>query len=219
MSRLFAIGDIHGCNKSLSELIRWMDPSADDIVVTLGDYVDRGPDTRGVIDQLIELGQSTQLISLIGNHEEMMLEVINGRAPHHSWLRYGGVDTLESYGFDGDLSFLPEEHETFFNHLGDFFETEEFFFAHANYDADVPLLEQTHEALRWRSLHDSLPSPHRNGKVAVVGHTAQSSGEILNAGHIICVDTCCYGGGYLSGLEMNSGTLYQVDREGNRRDA
>lgn len=217
MSRLFAIGDIHGCAPALAEMVRWIDPKSDDVVVTLGDYVDRGPDSKGVVEQLIQLSQSTQLISLIGNHEEMMLDVIRGDASHHSWLRYGGVDTLESYGFNGDLAFLPESHQQFLDGLGDFFETDDFFFAHANYEADVPLANQTHDALRWRSLNDVIPPPHESGKVCVVGHTAQTSGEILNLGHLVCIDTYCYGGGYLSALELHSGTLYQVDKDGTRR--
>lgn len=219
MSRLIAIGDIHGCDRALDELLAWVLPTPDDIVVTLGDYVDRGPNTKGVIDRLIQLGSQTQLVSLIGNHEEMMLDVITGDKSHHSWLRYGGVETLDSYGFNGDLNFLPERHIQFFDNLGDYFETEDFFFAHANYDADLPLDGQFPDALRWRSLHESMPPPHANGKVAIVGHTAAADGEILNAGHLICIDTGCYNGGYLTALELTTGTLYQVTKQGTRRAA
>ena len=86
--RLIAIGDIHGCSVALRTLIEAIDPGASDIVVTLGDYVDRGPDSKGVIDQLIELGKRTQLVALMGNHEEMMMEVVQGHQTHHNWLRY-----------------------------------------------------------------------------------------------------------------------------------
>ncbi|MEM9589210.1 MAG: metallophosphoesterase family protein, partial [Planctomycetota bacterium] len=167
--RLIAIGDIHGCREALEALIAAIKPGPDDTVVTLGDYVDRGPDSAGVIDTLLELGNRTQLISLIGNHEEMMLDVIRGHESHHNWLRYGGVETLDSYQFSGNLDFLPPEHEAFFNSLGDFYESENHFFVHACYDSKVPLADQPIDLLRWTSLREKMPQPHRNGKIAVVG--------------------------------------------------
>ncbi len=117
-NRLIAIGDIHGCRIALDRLLEAIQPDPEDVVVTLGDYIDRGLDSRGVIERLIELAGQTRLIGILGNHEEMMLSVIRGGAPHHDWVRYGGVETLESYGFDGDLDFLPEEHHDFFDSLG-----------------------------------------------------------------------------------------------------
>ena len=87
--RLIAIGDIHGCLTALDTLLDAIAPTSSDIIVTLGDYVDRGPDSRGVIDRLIELGRQTRLIGLLGNHEEMMLDVIRARrtAPQLAPLR------------------------------------------------------------------------------------------------------------------------------------
>ena len=82
MSRLFAIGDIHGCDVALDALLQWMAPTPDDIVVTLGDYIDRGMNSRGVIDRLIALNEQTQWVGILGNHEEMMLDVIEGRLPY-----------------------------------------------------------------------------------------------------------------------------------------
>ena len=150
--RIIAIGDIHGCRRALDALLDEIAPTADDIVVTLGDYVDRGPDSRGVIDRLIQLGRQTQLVPLIGNHEEMMLQVIRHGEPHHAWLRYGAVETLESYSFDGNLDFLPPEHNEFFDSLGDYFEHDNYFFTHAAYAPDVALADQTAEMLRWYPL-------------------------------------------------------------------
>lgn len=217
MPRLFAIGDIHGCASALEALIKQMSPKQDDIVVTLGDYVDRGPDSKGVIDQLIRLAKQTQMVGILGNHEEMMMDVISGSMSHQNWLRYGGVDTLESYGFDGNLDFLPPDHDEFLHALGDYFEHGDFFFTHGCYDAETPLIHQDPRVLRWQSLRDGVPQPHVSGKTAVVGHTANHQGEIVDFGHLICLDTCCYGGGWLTAMEMNSRQVFQTNQDGEVR--
>jgi len=217
--RLIAIGDIHGCRTALELLLDAIGPTGDDIIVTLGDYVDRGPDSKGVIDTLIQLGKTSQVVGLLGNHEEMMLEVVRGEVAHHSWLRYGGVETLDSYGFDGDLDFLPPDHVDFFAALGDYFTLGDYFFTHAAYDPDEPLESQGVEMLRWYSLNDGLPGPHRSGKTAVVGHTAMKNGEILDAGHLLCLDTYCYGGGWLTALDLMDRHLWQASEEGQVREA
>ncbi|TWU43422.1 Serine/threonine-protein phosphatase 1 [Novipirellula aureliae] len=215
--RLIAIGDIHGCRVALEKLIEMIAPTAEDILVTLGDYVDRGPDSRGVVDVLIELRKQTQFVGLLGNHEEMMLEVVRDRMPPHSWLKYGGVETLESYGFDGNLNFLPASHSEFYDSLGDYFEYEDYFFTHAAYDPDIPLTHQPPQLLRWHSLNDGVPAPHMSGKTAVVGHTAMHDGEILNLNHLLCIDTYCYGGKWLSAIDMYSRRVWQVTAEGQVR--
>ncbi|MCM2371706.1 metallophosphoesterase family protein [Aporhodopirellula aestuarii] len=212
--RLIAIGDIHGYNKSLQTLLGAIEPTPDDVIVTLGDYVDRGPDSKGVIDTLIRWGRKTQLVPLLGNHEEMMLNVVRGDEPHHAWLRYGGIDTLESYNFDGDLNFLPPEHLQFFDSLGDYFVHGEFFFTHAAYDPGLEMDQQPAELLRWHSLRAGIPDPHFSGRTAVVGHTANHEAEILDIGHLICLDTNCYGGGLLTAMELPSKHVWQSTPEG-----
>ena len=117
--RLIAIGDIHGCKTALERLLDSIQPTAEDTIVTLGDYVDRGPDSRGVVERLIQLGGETRHVGLMGNHEEMMLEVIQQQTPHEMWLRHGGVETLDSYAFAGSLDFLPDSHLEFFESLVD----------------------------------------------------------------------------------------------------
>ncbi len=215
--RLIAIGDIHGCRIALDRLLDAIAPGPDDVVVTLGDYIDRGPDSRGVIDRLIQLSKQTRLFGVLGNHEEMMLSVIRNGVPHHEWVRHGGIETLESYGFDGDLDFLPEEHHAYFDSLGGYYEYGDFFFTHAAYDPDVPLAEQTREMLRWYSLDCGLPAAHQSGKVAVVGHTAQRDGEILDVGHLLCIDTYCYGGGWLTAVDLINRTMWQASAAGQLR--
>ncbi len=108
--RLIAIGDIHGCSLALDALIDAIQPQAEDIIVTLGDYVDRGNDSKGVIDRLIELSSRCHLKPIYGNHEEMMLEVVRDNQPPFRWLQFGGVETLDSYGFCGDMAVIPPAH-------------------------------------------------------------------------------------------------------------
>ncbi len=146
-----------------------------------------------------------------------MLEVVREKQPPYRWLQYGGVDTLDSYGFFGDMSVIPETHFEFFRSMRDFFETDSHFFVHANYDPDVPLEQQSVHALRWRKLTEVTPGPHQNGKRAVVGHTHDRGGQIFDVGHLICIDTFCYGGRWLTALDVTNNTIWQADSEGHLR--
>ncbi len=213
-NRLIAIGDIHGCSTALRALITAIAPEPNDTIVTLGDYVDRGPDVRGVVDQLLELQKRCKLIPILGNHEEMMLRVIEGKETHQDWLRFGGVETLESYGFDGDLNFLPPDHMQFFRSLQESYLQDNYFFTHAAYDPLLPLDEQPGEMLRWHSLRDGIPPAHVSGVTAIVGHTANRQGEVLDFKHLICIDTFCYGGRSLTALDVHNRAIWQVSREG-----
>lgn len=215
--RLIAIGDIHGCLTALETLLDAIQPGPADLVVALGDYVDRGPDSRGVVDRLIQLGNETRLVCLLGNHEEMMLEVVGGRQTHHEWLKHGAVQTLESYGFNGQMDFLPPDHVSFFDSLGDYFESGAYFFTHAAYDSSLPLDQQSADLLRWHSLNQGVPTRHISRKTAVVGHTAQHEGEIFDVGHLICLDTYAYGGGWLTAMDMNHRMLWQANQRGELR--
>src|SRR5438105_2014099 len=120
--RVLAIGDIHGCLGPLDELLAWVNPAPDDLVVTLGDCVDRGPDTRGVLDRLIALKRGgMRLVCLRGNHEIMMLDAYHGgRDDRKGWLLVGGAQALASYGTlpgrSGTFADVPREHWDFLEH-------------------------------------------------------------------------------------------------------
>jgi serine/threonine protein phosphatase 1 len=77
--------------------------------------------------------------------------------------------------------------------------------------------DQAVDLLLWESLRDEIPGPHVSGKTVIVGHTSQKNGEILDLGHLKCLDTYCYGGGWLTAMEVYSGKIWQADREGNMR--
>jgi len=216
--RVIAIGDIHGCVDALKAVIQSIQPSSADTLVALGDYVDRGPKSKQVIDFLLELRSTCNLICLYGNHEEMMASVIVEGNPPYSWLRYGGVDTLDSYGFVGDISVVPDTHRAFLESLSPYYETDSHFFVHANYDPTISLDDQPVDLLRWVKLSEVTPGPHRNGKTAIVGHTHDRDGEIFQRPHLICLDTYCYGGKWLTAMDVISGQLWQADMSGQLRE-
>jgi Calcineurin-like phosphoesterase len=216
--RVIAIGDIHGCAMALRAMLKAIRPQPSDTLITLGDCVDRGPDSRRVIDDLLELRDMCRLIPLLGNHEEMMLNFLDGKPQPDDWLQCGGAETIESYcGAEGELTPVPDEQLEFIRTWGDYFETTTHFFAHGSYEPDGPLTKQHWQTMRWQSLKYGIPEPHLSGRTAVVGHTAQKSGEILDAGHVVCIDTYCWGGGWLTGLDTTSGQVWQVSREGHPR--
>jgi serine/threonine protein phosphatase 1 len=218
-SRTIAIGDIHGCSRALAALVRALAPTSEDLLVVLGDYIDRGPDSRGVVEMLIDLRRRCRLAPLMGNHEELLLDVRAGRLPSQWSIGLGGATTLASYGAGLDFGRIPGEHIRFMEESLDYVETPTHIFLHANYDPELPIPAQPFPTTRWNSLRGTIPGPHRSGKTVIVGHTAQEGGEILDLGHIKCIDTCCYGGGWLTALDVDTSEVWQANRDGElRRD-
>lgn len=210
--RLIAIGDIHGCATALETLLSAINPTSQDTLVTLGDYVDRGPRSADVIERLIELGSSVRLIPLLGNHELMMKGAFQGPTDLDFWLDCGGEETLESYG--GTFDDVPPSHWAFIEHCRHFYETDKYFFVHANYLPNISLNEQPENVLFWEHIVQRIPQPHENGKKAVVGHTPQQDGSIRDLGHLLLLDTYCYGGKWLSAVELNQGHVWQANNKG-----
>lgn len=213
--RRFVIGDIHGCMKSLRTLIETLQPEPDDELIFLGDYIDRGPDSRDVIDQLIQLRDRCNMLALRGNHEIMLLAVAIGGLPPEHWLASGGIATLTSYG--GAIARIPDEHMAFLRGLLPSYETENEIFVHACYEPHVPIDQQPDETLYWKHLGPILPPPHMSGKRVFVGHTPQPQGNILDMGYLVCLDTYCFGRGYLTALNLDTYELTQVDYFGHLR--
>jgi serine/threonine protein phosphatase 1 len=220
VKRHLAIGDVHGCITALTSLIDFVELRPDDTIITLGDYVDRGPDSRAVLDFVINLGKTHHLLPLRGNHEIMMLDSREKKSWFHAWVQYGGDATLLSYastaGTTGSFADVPASHIDFLeNELLPYYECKTHFFVHANADADKALDEQTEPTLYWRKYDD--PQPHCSGKIMVCGHTAQRSGKPRSNEHSICIDTWAHGGGWLSCLDVKSGTVWQANESGDRR--
>lgn len=216
MPRTIAIGDIHGCAKALHALLNTIRPKPNDTLIGLGDYVDRGPESSAVIEMLIELVSYCKFVPLIGNHEIMLYKAIQGtKRDFDFWYQHGGDTTLASYR--GNIKRIPQHHLTFFSYCLRYHETDSHFFVHANYDEYLPLAEQEDSVLFWKHVGEYPPRPHENGKIAVVGHTPQYDGEILDLGHIKAIDTFCYGGQWLTALDVDTGQVWQANNEGQCR--
>lgn len=219
--RALAIGDIHGCLRALEALLKEVDPQGDDLVVTLGDYVDRGPDSRGVLDRMEALRGHCRCRTLKGNHDLMMLAAREDLEHFSEWLRCGGKQTLASYHASEDWGPLseaiPARHWRFLkDECVPYHETGTHFFVHANAYPDLPLDEQPDYMLYWETL-DAATCPHESGKTMVCGHSVQRSGRPLVLDHAICIDTWVCGDGWLTCLDVGSEVYWQANQRGETR--
>lgn len=216
MKRTLVIGDIHGCLQPLEALWEAIEPVPGDRIVFLGDYVDRGPDSKGVIDFVLDKLPRFDVTCLAGNHEEkFQLARIDHTELAH-WLdAWGGGATLESYG-PGGFDDVPEAHWDFLRHCVPYVETDTHIFVHANLEPDVPLAAQPAFSLVHKKF--GTPEPHRSGKVMVCGHTAQKSHVPLDLGHAVCIDTDPGRGGWLTCLHAETGRYVQTNFAGERRE-
>jgi serine/threonine protein phosphatase 1 len=210
--RVIAIGDIHGCSAALETLVSAIRPAPEDTLVTLGDYIDRGPDSRGVIERLMQLAGECILVPILGNHEEMLFGAGEALGAMQFWLRFGGDTTLASYGITRPQD-IPARHLMFMKGCRDSYETVTHIFTHGYYEPALPMAAQSPSVLRWTSLPMN-PQPHSSGKVVVVGHTPQHNGEILDLGFLKGIDTFCHGDGWLTALDVTTGQVWQANREG-----
>jgi serine/threonine protein phosphatase 1 len=216
--RLYAIGDVHGRLDLLSAMHRAVaeeierDRPADWRVVHLGDYVDRGPDSRGVIEFLGAAGErDARYLFLCGNHEAGLLDFLNIPDPNGLFMRFGGVQTAHSYGVDitaGPVgqaaaalaAAIPARHTAFLRGLGVSAEFGDFFFCHAGIRPGIPLGLQARADLTW--IRDAfLDHAGLHPKVVVHGHTPQPEPELLP--NRVNVDTRAYASGRLTALVVD----------------
>jgi serine/threonine protein phosphatase 1 len=213
MSRTFAIGDIHGCLTALDTLLNVLSPAEDDQLIFLGDYVDRGPDSRGVIERMIELSRRPKFVALCGNHDVWMVRAAQEESWFRSWIRngVGGMQTLQSYS--GDFKDVPESHWEFLVHTcRNYYQTRTEIFVHGAVAANVTVDAQTEEWLLWERVYNQ--QPHQSGKRVICGHTSQKNGVPYNIGHAVCIDTFCHGGGWLTALDVEANTYIQTNQMG-----
>lgn len=206
---------MHGCARELRALLSQLPISDSSTVVFLGDYVDRGPDSKGVIDLILELSDRCRVIALKGNHEALMLDFLT--EPHSVgaalFVLNGGVATLASYA-DGEGGYLiPSRHREFLEGLRLCWESERHFFVHAGVP-NRPLaeidLDRDADTLLWvRSAF--LNSSRKWEKTIVHGHSPVDSPEVLD--HRINLDTGCVFGNRLTALDLTDLRFYSVPRE------
>ena len=210
---MLAIGDVHGCLNALKTLLNHLEPGERDTVVMLGDYVDRGPDSKGVIDYLIEWPWPARLILLKGNHEIIMAEA--GYSADHLayWCQVGGLETIASY--DARFKNIPEAHWDFINHALPYYETKKVIYVHGGVDPKKALAKQDSVEMAWRRFSDARK--HVSGKRVVCGHTIQKDGKPVDVGHTVCIDTAACRGGWLTCRDAGRGRYWQANEEGEVR--
>jgi serine/threonine protein phosphatase 1 len=224
--RIYAIGDVHGRADLLDQVFSKIDadlaahPTRRAIHVFLGDYVDRGPASRGVLDRLIDRNYSHEAVFLLGNHEVMLLQFLHSPAILKHWRQYGGLDTLMSYGVTAPFNAnaeqlavlaaalhtaMPAEHHSFLNQLVPSFSCGNFFFVHAGVRPGVPLADQRDEDLVW--IRDEfLEHEGGFGKVIIHGHTAVPEPDIRF--NRINIDTGAYATGRLTCLILEGDQMW-----------
>lgn len=213
-ARTLALGDVHGCNTALRVLLNAIAPTSNDTIVMLGDLVDRGPDTADVLEQVCQLRERCRVIMIRGNHEEMMLNALDGEG-WNMWMQFGGEEALESYG--GDLDRIPLHHRDLLETSRDYWETPTTIFVHANLQPDVPLSEQHSVCLRWMHLTGD-EEPFDPNRRVICGHTPQKNGFPLVIPGWVCIDTDCQRGGWLTCLDVERDHVYQANETGQVRN-
>ncbi len=224
--RLFAVGDIHGCATAFDTLLSAIALRPSDRMITLGDYINKGPDTKTVLDLLLRLSNWGVLIPLLGNHElKMLIAGRFGQAVVHGEV-FVDAHTLTSYArlppeaevHPVDLNVIPDTHWHFLQHdCLRWFATNNHIFSHGMLSSQIPLLRQPDRVIFWNKLDH--PQPHPSGKVLVCGHTPQRSGYPLNLGHTIGLDTAACEGQWLTCLDITSGNIWQANQQGQLRQS
>jgi serine/threonine protein phosphatase 1 len=218
-NRLLAIGDIHGCFGPFRRLVEEkIKIRKSDRLVLLGDYIDRGDQSKEVTDYIIDLKENDfDVISLIGNHESMMLSAIENPDYAASWFMNGGYETLYSFGVES-ASQLNERYLRFFMNLQFYFSQDQYLFVHAGFNDEInDPLEDKYQMI-W-SRRETYSHPYFSERIIVHGHTpvplstcremVQTRSSVLN------IDTGCVydktgGYGHLTGIELNTMELFSV---------
>lgn len=224
---LYAVGDIHGEVELLEELLEKLPSKKDDRFVFVGDYVDRGSDSKGVVELLIEFSKERDCVFLLGNHESMFLDFIGWKAEEYfagdAFLMNGGDRTLASYGYfemsepDQEKFKLPRSHQKFYKNLRLHYLEGDYLFVHAGIGRDLLgetdvdyAMEKAHpEDLLWD--RGAIDRPHKLGLTVVYGHTPSPDFEVRwNPPFSIGIDTGAVYGGYLTAIRLPDETLFQV---------
>ncbi len=224
---LYAIGDIHGRLDKLEELLARLPLRGDDRLVFLGDYVDRGPDSRGVIDRLIRVAEERSAVFLLGNHESMFLDFLGWPGSHYFgadvFLANGGAETLLSYDYfeapePRPLRFeLPPAHIDFFRSLQPHHVDGDFLFVHAGLGRALGRSDHVEQALRRARSEEllwdrsTMDLPHRLGVTIVYGHTPRADFSVRwNPPYSIGIDTGAVYGGPLTAIRLPDETIFQT---------
>lgn len=215
--RRIVIGDVHGHYDTVIALLDAIAPASDDPVYFLGDLVDRGPNSAKVV----EFVRENKYHCLLGNHEQMLLDVLVGRRisseMFQGWLHSGGYSTLLSYKNN-----IPQEHLDWMKKLPNYFDLGDVWLVHAGVDPQLPLEEQTEEQFCWiRDEFHSSTKPYFTDKLIIVGHTITFTFLNVQPGNLasgvgwLDIDTGAYHprSGWLTGLDLTNKIVYQVNSQ------
>jgi serine/threonine protein phosphatase 1 len=219
--RIYAIGDIHGALPEIEVLLSHLSSttalSKDDTIIFIGDYIDRGPDSKGVIDLLIKFKQesSANIHFLRGNHEEMLLDYLGlGGAGEEVYIQNGGSETFLSYGLPAEptkeaaLEIIPAEHIKFYQNLERYIITDKFVFAHAGLNPLRDLRFQTDDDIFW--IRDEfIQNLHYFKKTIVFGHTPFED-VMFHLPYKIGIDTGLIYGNALTAIEIKDEQVIQI---------
>ncbi len=220
--RVYVIGDLHGCPEEPAVLLRHLESAEglkdEDLVIFLGDYIDRGPDTRGVIDLMLDF--KTRFPNsrfLRGNHEDMLLDFLGfGGRLGQAFLYNGGLETVQSYGIsvfaspEEMVNAFPPDHFKFFVDLESILVVDQTICAHAGLNPLRELDAQNDGDVFW--IRDEfLYNVHSFKKTVVFGHTPHQE-IFLHLPYKVGLDTGLVFGNKLTCLELNSGDTFQVKR-------
>nr|WP_294850409.1 metallophosphoesterase [uncultured Sphingomonas sp.] len=221
--RVYAIGDIHGRRDLLDQLLLMVDADIAGrgirrpILLFLGDYIDRGPSSAQVLDRLIDIGFAAdpECYFLMGNHEEVLLRLLNGDVEiFPNWMRFGGRECLDSYGADSDdiaqrkpeeLRFrlratIPRRHREFLSRLDDTVRIGDYLFVHAGLRPGRSLAAQSQDDLRWIRSPFLEDEEADHGFMVVHGHTITQ--RVVRRRNRIGIDTGAYHSGHLTALVL-----------------
>lgn len=216
--RTFAISDIHGCLKQFKSLVKNLGLGVNDTLILMGDYIDRGEDSAGVLDYIIELKEVFNVVTLLGNHDAMLRDTLyNSNQSKREkwgsiWMNNGGMQTLRSYGCGVEVIDSPEyipkklqEHWWMIREMPLYFITDTHIFVHSTPRSDLAIEDHSEEELIWRrpSIEDRNGFyKHISGKVVISGHTAQEGRPLMLSDHNILIDTGCFFTGVLTAIEI-----------------
>lgn len=221
-ARLFVIGDVHGCREELVRLLDAVPLEDGDDLVFLGDYVDRGPDSAGVVAALLEVARARpRTVFLRGNHEDMLLDYLGRDGVYgDAFVTNGGRATAHSYGIAGTFDrttlaeAIPPAHLDFFGRTTLMHRRPGVVCVHAGVRPGVPLDAQTKEDLLWIR-EEFLRPPHGLDATVVFGHTPHRD-VVAHLPGKLGIDTGCVYGGMLTALELPARVVHQI-RLGHRR--
>ncbi len=205
---IYAIGDIHGCIKAVEKLLKNVSPKEDDTVIFLGDYIDRGTDSRRVIEFLLRFSEThKKSIFIKGNHEWMFERFYERRQPEdwELWEYNGAKKTLESYG---GIDKIPISHVNFLERTKYYHIKNKYLFVHGGVKPNVKLKDQKSEDMIWIRDEFIYSQNPLDGYTIVFGHTPMN--KPLISSDKIGIDTGCVYGGHLTCIRMEDKKIFQV---------